>query len=383
MGAARYGHTATLLPDGRVLVAGGSSSFGALAAAEVYDPALGIWSRASSMSTVRAGHSATLLAAGNVLVAGGAAQTSAELYNPDATPAPDASAPLVTCAAADGLWYKGGVGIACTATDPESGLANEWAATFWLSASVPVGTESDNAATGSLQVCNTHGGCTMAGPIGGNRVDNKPPTITITSPAAGAIYQENARVSASYGCADGGAGVATCVANAAIGGLIDTSATGSKTFGVAAIDGVENYSQSKTTYTVVSSGADVGIALSAPTKVGSGATLTYVMSATNAGAGGATGVVVSNTLPAGTVFESAATSQGTVTVPARGSNGVVSAALGVIGLGATATVSVVVRVTAAAGTALTDTATVTATTADSNSSNNSSTRKTSVTGQKQ
>src|SRR5437773_11655654 len=49
---ARFGHTATLLPNGQVLVAGGlGSDFTALAAAELYDPATGVWTATGSMAT--------------------------------------------------------------------------------------------------------------------------------------------------------------------------------------------------------------------------------------------------------------------------------------------------------------------------------------------
>lgn len=63
MAAARGGHTATLLPSGKVLVAGGYSFAvgGALASSELYDPIGGTWSAAASMGIPRTGHSAVLL----------------------------------------------------------------------------------------------------------------------------------------------------------------------------------------------------------------------------------------------------------------------------------------------------------------------------------
>jgi hypothetical protein len=91
MATARAGHTATLLPNGKVLVAGGEASAGnsgvALASAEIYDPVANTWSAAGSMATARLSHTATLLPRGIVLVAGGTVNgspltTSAELYDP-------------------------------------------------------------------------------------------------------------------------------------------------------------------------------------------------------------------------------------------------------------------------------------------------------------
>ena len=68
----RAGHTATLLATGKVLVACGvNSSFGLLATAELYDPMTGTWSATGSLATARDVHTATLLADGKVLVAGG------------------------------------------------------------------------------------------------------------------------------------------------------------------------------------------------------------------------------------------------------------------------------------------------------------------------
>ena len=89
MSVDRYVHTATLLPDGRVLVSGGATNSGldVLASAEIYDPALGTWSPTGSMSTPRYGHTATLLPDGRVLVSGGftiGALSSAEIFGPSA-----------------------------------------------------------------------------------------------------------------------------------------------------------------------------------------------------------------------------------------------------------------------------------------------------------
>ena len=83
---ARYAHTATLLPNGLVLVAGGEGANSTvLSSAELYNPATGKSTVTGSMSTPRQGHTATLLSDGQVLVVGGLNPTyldSAELYDP-------------------------------------------------------------------------------------------------------------------------------------------------------------------------------------------------------------------------------------------------------------------------------------------------------------
>lgn len=86
MGTARADHTATLLPNGKILVAGGMNS-STLNTAEVFDPSTGNWTpTANNMSSPRSGHVAVLMGNGLVLLAGGTNGSSlllsADLYNP-------------------------------------------------------------------------------------------------------------------------------------------------------------------------------------------------------------------------------------------------------------------------------------------------------------
>ena len=92
MTAARAGHTATLLPNGRVLITGGYNNLPGpadLNTAELYDPVANAFTAlTATMTTARADHTATLLPNGQVLLTGGLGNTSftpvstAEVYDP-------------------------------------------------------------------------------------------------------------------------------------------------------------------------------------------------------------------------------------------------------------------------------------------------------------
>ena len=85
MSTVRFEPAVAPLPDGRVLVAGGSSSGVRWSTAEIYDPATGTFSSTGSMSITRTGAAAAPLPDGRVLVAGGFSggfEASAEIYDP-------------------------------------------------------------------------------------------------------------------------------------------------------------------------------------------------------------------------------------------------------------------------------------------------------------
>ena len=91
MAVGRFLHTATLLQNGKVLIVGGAltSTSDPVATAELYDPATGIFTMTGAMATAREQHTATLLADGRVLIVGGTTTTgtsaptaTVEVYDP-------------------------------------------------------------------------------------------------------------------------------------------------------------------------------------------------------------------------------------------------------------------------------------------------------------
>jgi hypothetical protein len=150
MATTRGFHTATLLLDGRVLITGGDDEGWGnghfLASAEIYDPKTGTFKPTGSMAARRSSHTATLLADGRVLIAGGynevndgnTSLASAEIYSPKtgkftttgsmaaartfhaATRLADGRV-LVTGGAADGWGYKGPFLASAEIYDPKTG----------------------------------------------------------------------------------------------------------------------------------------------------------------------------------------------------------------------------------------------------------------------
>ena len=165
------------------------------------------------------------------------------------TKSTDTTPPAISCGAPDGLWHATDVSIACTAVDSDGTLDANSPPSFTLTTSVPAGTETAAAFTGTRVECDVAANCATAGPIGPNKVDKKPPQITIIAPAA-TTYVLNQAVASNYSCSDGGSGVTNCAGPVATGSNFATAAVGSKTFTVSATDAVGNSSTQSVSYNV-------------------------------------------------------------------------------------------------------------------------------------
>ena len=134
----RSGHTATLLPNGKVLVAGGAGMGGILATAEVYDPVSGTWGPTGSLALARTGHAATLLPNGKVLVVGGRDANgfvaTAELYDPASGTWSPASPPLAAGATSATLLPDGKVFV----TSAMAAMVYDPASDTWSPTSAPL-----------------------------------------------------------------------------------------------------------------------------------------------------------------------------------------------------------------------------------------------------
>jgi len=173
MNDGRLDHTATLLQSGKVLIAGGVNSRGGgtyLATAEFYDPAANAWSAAAAMAGPRSGHTAGLLPNGQVLVAGGRDANSSESSSERFEPETNTWSPAGTLASArwlpasaflpDGrLLISGGrVGNSALAfVEQYDQATNDWSGqgqsiTFGLAS------QNDSGITGTATLTNLSGG---------------------------------------------------------------------------------------------------------------------------------------------------------------------------------------------------------------------------------
>jgi hypothetical protein len=156
----------------------------------------------------------------------------------------DTTPPTVTCAPADGLWHGDNVSLACTAEDAGSGLADPADANFVLVTTVAAGDENANAFTGSRTVCDQEDNCTTAGPISGNKVDRRAPTLApVVTPNPVVL---NGVATATPNATDPASGVASQSC-----GAIDTSSVGAKSVVCAATDNAGNSASASANYEVV------------------------------------------------------------------------------------------------------------------------------------
>jgi len=120
---------------------------------------------------------------------------------------PDTTAPKINCGTADTVWHSEDVPISCTASDNGVGLADPADASFTLTTSVEAGTETDDAQTGTREVCDAADNCATAGPVGGNMVDKKAPDTTSSSGSYNEGDWTNQTVTVTLDATDGGSGV--------------------------------------------------------------------------------------------------------------------------------------------------------------------------------
>jgi len=177
---------------------------------------------------------------------------------------PDLIAPTTTAGVSPAPifngWNKGLVTVNLSATDNScgSGVKN---ITYSASGAQTIGQTTVPGSSTSVQISN-EGITTVSFFATDNannvestktqvvKIDNTPPTITITTPAANAAYILKQPVTASYGCTDSLSGVATCVGTVPNGSPIDTATLGTKTFTVNATDNVGNASGQSVSYNV-------------------------------------------------------------------------------------------------------------------------------------
>jgi hypothetical protein len=204
----RVFHTATLLTDGKVLIAGGVQSVTdpgyidtVTATAELYDPATGTFTPTGSMSVGRYWHAATLLADGRVLISGGAIQApqtqttnTAEIYDP-ATGSFSLTGPMTyghecqqsVLLSSGQVLVVGGSDANGTDTHPE--LFNPQTATFSSAGSLPV--QGNNTCAGTVATLLTDGKVLLVSEDGtAQTYDPATQTFTPTAGTTGGFYND-------------------------------------------------------------------------------------------------------------------------------------------------------------------------------------------------
>ena len=180
---------------------------------------------ATGTCTDKVGNSATTSLSVNV---DKTAPTGMSLVNADGTPY------------TSGTWTHQSVGVTCS--DATSGID--------ASAYSPALT-SQGANQSYTGTCADRAGNSMTRTFTGINIDKTSPTVSFQQPIDGAVYPlHQSPISASYTCSDSLSGMAGCVGDVRLGGAIDTTSVGAKTFTVTATDVAGNVTRSSVTYVV-------------------------------------------------------------------------------------------------------------------------------------
>jgi uncharacterized repeat protein (TIGR01451 family) len=208
-----------------------------------------------------------------------------------------------------------------------------------------------------------------------NVVDTTPPVITLSGSNPMSV---DCQVQGSF--TDPGATASdACAGSVPVtpSGTVDVNTPGTYTLTYNATDGA-NPTTPVTRTVIVVPVADVSVTqMAGPNPVPTGSTLTYAVVVSNAGPQSAQGVVLTDSLPAGTSFVSAMATSGTLTTP-RGNSSTVSWSLPSLAKSGSVTLTIVVKVMAKAGTMLTNAASVSSSPKDPNLANNSASVSTAV-----
>jgi hypothetical protein len=169
-------------------------------------------------------------------------------------------------------WNNTNVTVSFACADGLSGLA-----VGSPPASTVVSAEGANRSVGGS--CADKAGNSASATVSGISIDKTPPVVTITTPGDNASYLLNGSVPSSYGCSDGGSGIATCTGPLATGLNVRTGTLGSNPFAVTATDRAGNLATKTNTYWVV-----YGFVLTppkSPAKGGSAVPLTWQLKDAN------------------------------------------------------------------------------------------------------